>query len=171
MKEITLPDSGITLRVDRVPPILWADIRADIANRLPKPTPPIYKAKIGVDEIETEQANPADPAYRVAIQQHKTLEGQAILEALVEVTTECDVDEAKVKRLRAWAEKKKLPMPESDVVLYVTRVALETPRDIEFFRDTVLGLSQPTEKGIEQSLNNFRAPNGAGSKLPDLQGA
>jgi len=170
MKEITLPDSGITLRIDRVPPFLLSDIRSDILERFPKPKPPVYKVKMGLDDSEAETENRADPDYQAELQQHRIAQGRAFIEALVEVSTECDIDEAKVNRIRAWAGEKN-SLPKSDVVLYVTRVALETAADVEFFKHAVQGLSQPTEKGIEQALNTFRPANGSGVKRPDLQGA
>lgn len=170
MKEITLPDSGVTLRVDRVPPFLLSDIRNDISSRLPKPKPPIIKVRIGADDLESEEENKSDPSYQADLQQHRINEGRLFIEALVEIAVECEVNAEKIAKIRKWAGANN-SLPVSDMVLYVTRVALETANDVEFFKNAVLGLSQPTDKAIEQSLNSFRTPNGAGVKRPDLQGA
>jgi len=150
---------------------LLEDIRLGILSKFPKPKPPVMKVRIGVDELETETENRADPDYHAKLKQHQAVEGRAYLESLVEVSVECEIDTEKVKRIRAWAEKNGITLPESDLILYVTRVALETAKDVTFFKDAVLSQSQPTEKGIEKSLQTFRAPGGNGSNRADLQGA
>lgn len=169
MTKITLPDSGITLEIDRVPPFLLSDIRAEILDRLPRPKPPVYKVRLGVDGIETNEENKSDPDYQAELQQFRIAQGRAFIEALVQVSTKCEVDAERVRRIREWAGENN-SLPKSDLVLYVTRVALETAADVEFFKNAVQGLSQPTEKAIEQSLNSFRPPNGTGGNIPHLQG-
>lgn len=165
MKEITLPDSGVTLKIDRVPPFLLSDIRAEVLARIPKPKPPVFDVLLGADGIKTKEENKADPDYQIELQQYRIAQGRAFIEALVEVSTSCEVDTERVKRIRAWAGDNNA-LPKSDVVLYVTRVALETAADVEFFKNAVQGLSQPTEKGIEQSLNNFRPPQRCWRQYP-----
>lgn len=171
-KSITLPDSGVQMAVDRVPPFLLADLRNEIAERFPKPKPPMITVKFGLDETPTQEPNSSDPAYQFELQQHNVMTGKALIESLAEVSVvTCDIDTERLQRIRTWASKRAIPLPESDIVVYVTRVALATAKDVDFFKEAVLSQSQPTEKAVERALETFRPANGAGSNSPNLQGA
>lgn len=171
-KSIILPDSGVEMAVDRVPPFLLADLRNEISERHPKPKAPVITVPFGVDDTPMPEVNKSDPGYQFALQQHSITIGKALIESLAEVAVvKCDIDQEKLQRIRAWATKRNIQLPESDIVTYVTRVALETAKDVDFFKDAILSQSQPTEKGVERSLETFRPPNGSGSGSPDLQRA
>ena len=46
-------------------------------------------------------------------------------------------------------------LPKSDLVVYVTRVALDSARDMSALQDAILGRFQPTEKAVAEAAATF----------------
>ena len=65
MHTYTFPDTGITVKIRKVSPLLLNEIQRK--NQPPKP--PMNEVKYG-DETRLEP-NPADPEYQKAVQQHE----------------------------------------------------------------------------------------------------
>jgi hypothetical protein len=150
-RELTLPTSGVVVRVRRIAPALLTDLRKDIRRRFPKPSAPMVEVNYGNEKRV--EPNPAHPDYAETLKEHATESGMAFLESLAKFGCECEIDNARVAELRGLADGMELPA--DDRVLYITRVLLETKSDIEVFQQAIMGLSQSTEKAVAEATERF----------------
>lgn len=155
--EVTLPDSGVTLRIKRIGPLLANDIRRRLKSKLTKPQPPLQEVMIG-DEKRMER-NEANPTYIQELGEYNGQLGLMYLEELVRygIVNDLDVNgelKSEIAELRAMDDEGMLP--KDDFVLYVTRCALISKADMQSLQQSILGMFQPTEKAVAAATDNFQ---------------
>lgn len=149
--EVALPDSGVTLRIKRISPMLLVDLRKNLKRTVAKPEPPMQEVLIG-DEKKL-QPNDAHPDYLAAMQEYNSELGLRYMEAIIKLGVECEVDQDEVRELRESAVGPDLP--EDDKVVYVSRVAVTSERDMQALQNAILGRSQPTEGAAQAAADSF----------------
>lgn len=149
--ELELPTSGVRLKIRRISPILLNDIRRHLRGLYPVPRPPMVKVKIGEDEKL--EPNPADPDYLSMVEERNIAFSSAFLESLVHFGVEVEPDMAEVAALRELSAGIDLPL--DDKVLYVTRIALSSPTDMDVLQAAILGRAQPTEAAVADAAAQF----------------
>lgn len=157
LKEVTLPDSGRTVRIKFIGPMLMNDIRKAVQKSVKRPEPPTQEVDYGNGSKKLEP-NPLHPAYEAELSEYNTLIGQRFVEKLFRYGIDAEVDIDAVTALRADSE---LDLPADDYTVYVTRILVTSARDQEFLQEVILGRIQPTDKQVAEALDNFRG---------DLQG-
>lgn len=155
VKEITLPDSGATVRILFVSPMLLNDLRKRAQRGLEKPAPPLQEVDYG-NGSKKSQPNPLHPDYVAALREYNTAMGQKFIELMFKWGVECDIDGEKVRAMRALAAEDEIDLPADDRTLYLTRILATTAADIEALQDAILGRAQPTEQAVSEKLETFQ---------------
>lgn len=158
-REVTLPDSGATLRVKFVGPLLINDIRKgaqkDVQKAgLAKPTPPLRFPY--AEHPERGEPDDDNPAYLAAQAEYDAALGMAFLERLLRFGVEYDLQEADrtwVAELRADAD---LELPADDRHVFITRKLIETDRDLLALQNAIMAYAQPTEGEVAAATDSFR---------------
>jgi len=149
--ELTLPDSGVSVRYRRVSHFLLSDA----AQSVVPPTPPLVDVHYG-DNVKAEP-NPNAPEYLEAVRLYNIARNNKALETAIILGVQVEVDHERVKELRDALADSGISLPRNDKVLYVTRILCETKTDLELLRDTIIRKSQPTEGAIAEAIDTFRA--------------
>ena len=152
--DFTLPDSGVVLHIKRIGPPLAKDLLRRVQKAIPKPQPPMQEVMLGDERKLT--ANLSDPDYLAALGNYNADLGMAYIEELVRWGVDAEVDAGAVAALRESDTDGSLP--KSDLVVYVTRVALESKRDMEALQNVVMGRFQPTEAAVAEAAESFPGP-------------
>lgn len=158
-REVTLPDSGVTLKVKFVGPLLMNDLRKAAAKAVArqgvaKPEPPMHYPY--PDRPERGEANADDPAYLAALTEYDTARGLAFTEGLLRYGVEYELtadDGVWAAKLRADAD---LDLPGDDLQLVITRRLVTTTRDLETLQEAILSYAQPTEGEVAAATASFR---------------
>lgn len=150
-REITLPISGKVVKVIRISPLLLDDFFASLPR---PPDPPTQKIEYA-GGVTKEEPNPASPEYETALDRHAYRNGLAVIEFCIEMGVECDVDADAVAKLREWAKRHGVTLPEDDKVVYVSRILTQGNEDLVAIRRGVLGLIQPTEEAVDKAADSF----------------
>lgn len=160
-REVTLPDSGRTVRIKFVGPMLMNDIRKAVTRAVgPKPAPPVQEVDYG--GTKQQEPNPLHPDYEAAVREWHVAQGQVMLEKLLRFGVECEMTEADQARLAELRTDPDLELPEDDKIAFLTRIVAATERDQDALQEAILGRAQPTEKAVAEALATFR---------PDVPGA
>jgi hypothetical protein len=149
--EFTLPDSGVVVRIKRIGPPLANDIRRKLKKTLAKPEPPLQEVMLGDEKKMV--PNLSHPDYQEAVSEYTADMGMLFLGELIRYGVDADIDAAAVAALRAGDEDGTLP--KSDLVAYVTRIAIESTKDMLTLQDAILGRFQPTEAAVTEAADNF----------------
>jgi hypothetical protein len=152
--EFTLPDSGVVVRIKRIGPPLANDIRRKLKKTLAKPEPPLQEVMLGDEKKMV--PNLSHPDYQEAVSEYTADMGMLFLGELIRYGVDADIDTAAVEALRNGDEDNTLP--KSDLVVYVTRVAIESTKDMLALQDAILGRFQPTEAAVSEAAENFPGP-------------
>lgn len=150
----TFPDSGRTVFVRRVGPLLMATLR----KQYPPPTPPLNRVDYG-DGVVREEPNPADPDHQAALQEYNLQLEERARRLCVRRGIVVRLDDeaaAELAALREDAAAVGLELEGSDVELYVSYLCVQTEADYEALVSAVLRRSQPTEEAIQEAADSFR---------------
>lgn len=163
----TAQDSGLSLKVKRVPGGLIDDVRRKFLAQLPEPKPPINRVNYGTetDPHWEEESNPADPAYVTALDAWKRVFNERLGDAsqtlmmklgvvpYLEMTPE---KKAMVDALREMMrENFSVELEEDDRLVYINRIVLVTPEDMQDLAMFLMRRQQPTEAAIAESIRKF----------------
>lgn len=153
MNSFTFPDTGVTVSIRKVSPLLISEIQ----RKNPTPKPPLNKVMYG-DDTRYEE-NPADPDYIKALEDHGTKLEQAIRRALIrfgvvyELTAE---DVRRVNELREfWQTDEGEQLVGSDMEVFISYLAIGTFEDLNDLVEAVTRRSQPTEKAVAEAAERF----------------
>lgn len=155
-REVVLPDSGATVRVKFVGPLLMNDIRKAAMKGLVKPTPPMQE--VPYQTGTRLEPNPLHPDYESALKDYDAALGLHFLEKLFRYGVDytlTDADKARVTALRADGD---LDLPADDLQLFITRFLVATEADLTALQLAILGRAQPTETAVAAAIESFR-PN------------
>lgn len=154
MQEFTFQDTGVTVRIRKVSPLLVAELQ----KRFPAPKPPLNRVMIG-DETRLE-ANEADPDYQATLQEYQLMLELKMRRLLIRFGVEYTLtaeDLEKVDSLRAyWKIENEVELPESDLEAFISYVAIGTPEDLQDLTEAIMRRSQPTPAATEEAVNSFR---------------
>lgn len=148
--EITLPDSGATIRVKRISPMTL--IAIERAN--PDPKPPLQEVDYG-NGSKRREPNPLDPAYQQALLEHQQTKNLLVLQAFIRLGVEVEIDAARLAAYRADMQALGVELPADDKYIYVANILCETNNDLGALRAGIEGRSIPTEQGVSDKLETF----------------
>ena len=151
LTEVTLPDSGKTLRVRRVPIFLMREVQKAVK----RPTPPMVE--VVYETGARREANRADPDYLEALDEYQMALGEKMIRVVVRRGVEVDIDQEAVDQLRADLADLGLPAEADDKYLYIVHICCETDQDLKALQDAVLRRSQPTEEATAEAIERFPA--------------
>lgn len=146
---LTLPDSGATLEYRHVSHMLLNDVQ----RSLKPPRPPMIEMDYGGNKKW--EANPSHPDHLEALREYNNDKSERVLGMAIVLGVRVEIDRERVKELREKASEMEVVLPESDLVLYVTRVLCETGADLIALRDAVIRKAQPTEGAVAESVERF----------------
>lgn len=152
VSELTLPDSGVVLKIKHLGPMLLRDVQKRVRRQYPKPSIPL--SKVIIDDRESMQPNEADPNYQEALAEYGAEFGLRMVEGLVRYGVDCEVDAAAVQALRS--ELGDVELPDNDLVLYVTRIAVTSQADLMALQEALVGQVQPTAPAVAEAAETFR---------------
>jgi hypothetical protein len=156
LTSFTFKDTGITVKIRKISPMLAADVAAAI----PEPLPPEQTVDYGEPRGKVSERNYSDPNYLVQMAQHNIKVFRALQRVMIlrSVTVDGDEWKAEVQEYRDFIEKhtdKPLDEPE-DLVVYVLRICVGSEEDLNDFLSYVTRRSQPTPEAVEAAKDSFR---------------
>lgn len=149
-------DTGIILMIRKVSP----DLMRELYQLYPAPQPPMQTVDLGEGQTRQEP-NPVHPDYLAAVQAHSVMLQEKMQRLLItrgvmlEMTPEVT---AQVAELRTeWHEITGADLDDSDKMLYISKIAVGTPEDLEELINAITRRSQPTDPAIQESLEQFKS--------------
>lgn len=157
LKMFRFPDTGITIKIRKVSPLLAVDVDASI----PRPTPPLNKVDYGDGRGEVMEPNLSDPSYLKELEERTAKVGMAVIKATILRSVIVDGEDWKedVKDYRQFIlETTGAPLDEpSDLYVYVTRICTGTQEDLTDLIGAITSRSQPTPEEIAKAKDSFRS--------------
>lgn len=154
MDNYTVKDTGITLKVRKVSPLLLLKLR----DRYPVPQPPTQLVDYGDGEKRLEP-NPSHPDFAAAQIAYDQMMEQKARELLIRrgvsviwtAEARADLDELK----SWWKENYDEELEGDDDYLYVSYIALGSDSDLEDLVNALVRRTRPTEEATKESLARF----------------
>jgi hypothetical protein len=149
-----LPHGPNKVFLKKVSPFLLREIQ----KKFPPPRPPVNLVEY--DGRMVEEENPADPAYKEALDAHNvgTYERMmrlAILRGIHHVLT--PAQRAETNELRKQMKNDVgVELEGTDEFVYLAYIVLADPRDARAVMDAIFSRSQPTEAAISEAAETFR---------------
>jgi hypothetical protein len=156
LTDFTFKDTGITVKIRKISPMLAADVAAAI----PEPLPPEQTVDYGEPRGKVSERNYSDPGYLAQMALHNMEIFRALQRVMMlrSVVVEGDEWLKDVKEYRDFIEKhtgKPLDEPE-DLVVYVLRICVGSEEDLEDLLNVITKRSQPTPEAVEAAKDSFR---------------
>lgn len=175
LESFTFPDSGITVQLRKVSPLLRDDVDALMRRQHPPPDPPMQVLDTGFGDGATPQPNVADPAYRQAVAEwqlaHWQRVGDALLRLAVTRYVECAVDTAAVAELRAAMAAIGVELDADDKYVYITRIAIASRDDQTDFSNALFQRTTQLREAVDSHKATFRGDVPGTVDLADSDGA
>jgi hypothetical protein len=156
LTDFTFKDTGITIKIKKISPMLAADVSA----AMPEPLPPEQEVDYGEPRGKVMERNYSDPNYQSLVIEHRrklyaTLQRAMILRS---VTVDGDDWKEDVKEYKSFIQSQTggLVDEENDLVLYVTRVCVGSQADLNDLMAAITRRSQPTEEAVTAAKADFR---------------
>lgn len=155
--EFTFKDTGITLKIRKVSPMMADEIR----RAIPEPQAPLQPVDYGAPKGVVMEANLSDPAYLDAHakwQRDVAMKTQRLM-ILRAVKVEGEEWKADVAEYRAFMETNtgKPLEEENDLLVYINHICVGTQEDMVDFVTAITRRSQPTQEEVERSKASFRS--------------
>lgn len=154
MKEFKFQDSGYTVKIRRVSPLLALELQ----KKFPAPKPPKNQVP-DLDGKMVWEENIADPAYAEALtkyQQDLELRMRRLVIMRGVVHTLSDEEKAQVVELREfWQTTYNEVLEGSDLEVFISYIAVGSDGDLSDLIDAILKRSQPTEEEVREAQNSF----------------
>jgi hypothetical protein len=156
ISEFTFKDTGITVKIRKVSPMLAADVNAS----MPDPLPPEQEVDYGEPRGKVMERNYGDPQYADDLAKHRQKVFQALQRVMVKRAVIVEGAEwlEAVKEYRGFIlQETGAPLDEpDDLLVYVMRVCVGTQEDMMELLEAITKRSQPTQEAIEQAKRSFR---------------
>ena len=157
LTDFTFKDTGISIKIRKISPML----AADVAAAMPDPLPPEQEVDYGEPKGKVLERNYSDPAYLQAKADHQRKIFQALQRVMI-LRSVHPMDEnwmESVKEYRDFIQKTTgAPLDEpEDLVVYVLRVCVGSEDDLTDFLTAVTRRSQPTQEEVERAKASFRS--------------
>lgn len=157
LKYFVFKDTGISIQIRKVSPLLAVDIDESI----PRPTPPLNKVDYGDGRGEVMEPNLSDPSYNKALEKRQTEVGLAVIRATILRSVIVNGEEWKeeVKEYRKFIQDTTgAPLAEeNDLYIYITRICVGTQDDLNDLVVAITSRSQPTPEEIAKAKDSFRS--------------
>ncbi len=155
LTDFTFSDTGITVKIRKVSPM----IAADIANAYPEPTPPSQEVDYGEPKGKVMEQNLSDPEYLKAVKARQVKVVMAIQRMMISRGVVLENDDWK-SEVEQYKESLKsftgYDLEEDDLLIYVFRICVGTQEDLEDLLAAITSRSQPTDIEVEKSKASFR---------------
>lgn len=157
LTDFTFKDTGISIKIRKISPML----ASDVAAAMPDPLPPEQEVDYGEPKGKVMERNFSDPAYQREVLEHRG----RVFRAFRRVMVLRGIDpgslpegwQAEVQDYRAFmAAQTGKPVDEpDDLVVYILRIAVGSEEDLEELIRAITRRSQPTQEVIEQAKASF----------------
>lgn len=155
--DFTFRDTGITVKIRKISPMLVTDITESI----PEPKPPLNEVDYGEPRGKVLEPNLQDPSYKMALQEHQHKIFLAWRRAMIlrSVIIEGEDWKQDVQDYREFIkEQTGFPLDEpNDLVVYVLRICVGSEEDLGEMIQAITRRSQPTPEEIERAKSSFRS--------------
>lgn len=170
----TFPDTGITVQLHKVSPLLRDDIDAMLRRQFPPPQPPLNVVPSGFGDGATRQEpNEADPDHQQALMrwqiEHINRMGQKLMDLAIRNYVECEVDHEAVAELRAAMQAMGVELDPDDKYVYVSRICIGTPDDQRDFSNALFTRAAALREAVQAHKATFpdNLPGEADRQDPD----
>lgn len=175
LDDFTFPDSGITVQLRKVSPLLRDDVDAAVRRQHPPPDPPMQVIDTGFGDGATPQPNVADPAYRAAVLEWQTAHWGRVAEALMRLAVaryiEVEVDQEAVAQLRADMAALGVELDADDKYVYITRICIGSRADERDLSDALFTRQEQLREAVDSHKATFRSHVQGAIDLADSDGA
>lgn len=145
LPDFTFKDTGITVQIRKVSPLLGMEIR----KAFPPPKPPVVETPLGPEE------NEADPDYEAAMQAYGLMIEEKASRLYIKRGVECVVDQEAVERLRADMRDEGITLEGDDKYLYIRYICVGSQEDYQDLLIAISRRSQPTEVAVAEAVETF----------------
>ena len=142
-----------------VPPISTINLQRKINKQNPSPRPPLVEVDYGDGSIKEE--NKHDPEYRQSLIDHQNKIGLMVMNsalyrvAIKQVLT--DENKLEIELLKEELNGIE-EFDENDSVAWFFEVACGNDAEVQELLEVATGMSDPTRKGVDAEVSNFRSP-------------
>lgn len=149
--EVTLPDSGKTVKIRKVSPLLFIQLRKDF----PAPKPPKNKVT-DMDGREVMEENLADPNYLQALEDYNAAIEVRMGKLIYKRGVDVEVDQAALQELKDFYKTEfGKELTGDDKEMYVQYVLIQSQKDYDALTNAVLDISQPTKEDMAAATHSF----------------
>jgi hypothetical protein len=156
LTDFTFKDTGITVKIRKVSPMLAADVNAS----MPEPLPPEQEVDYGDPKGKVMERNYSSPSYLADLQAHKVRIFTALQRVMIlrAVVVEGEEWREEVREYRQFLQEQTgAPLDEpNDLVVYVLRLCVGSQEDLADLLTAITSRAQPTQEAIEQAKRSFR---------------
>lgn len=154
--DFTFTDSGKSVKVRKISPMLATDVAAAI----PEPEPPAQEVDYGGSRGTVMEKNYSDPGYlaeKAEWQKKVVMAVQRVmlLKAIVPVEEDWREQVAEYREfIERYTEK---PLAETeDIVVYALRILVGSEEDLADLIRVITKRSQPTQEAVQEAKRSFR---------------
>jgi hypothetical protein len=156
LTDFTFRDTGITVKIKKISPML----AADITEAMPAPQPPLNEVDYGEPKGKVLERNYSDPSYMDALIKHQLKINEVWRRVMIlrGVVVEGDDWRKEVEEYRKFIAKQTgahMTEPE-DLVVYVLRICVGSDEDLAEMITAITRRSQPTQESVESAKQSFR---------------
>lgn len=153
MQEITLKDSNITVKVRKVSPLLFLEIR----KQFPPPKPPLNKVT-DLNGKDAWEENKAHPDYLQALSDYEDSLNTKVQDLMFRRGVEVEVNSEAVNELKAfWKETFDKELEGNDRDIYIRYVVIQSTDDFNQLYEAIMEKSQPTAEDINAAKQGFKS--------------
>lgn len=165
-EDFTFPETGITVKIRKVGPLLRDDIDAQLRIERPAPEPPIKKKNYGTEEEPDwiEGPDPYDPGYKDALRkwgiEHANQLGDKLLWVAVRRGIDLEItDEIReqVDEIRKDLQAVGVELDPDDKFVYVTRICVGSSESLRALHDAIFSRSRPAREEVDAIKSTFQS--------------
>lgn len=155
-------EKGVTVKINKVSPLVGTEIRRAALKQLPKPPKvPVLdsdgKQVIGFDGSPVYELNPADEEYKSKLNEFEEALQEKGGRALIKLGVDVAPDKAEVERVRAFMKNEfEIDLDPDDKYVYVTQCLLSSQDELTKLVAAIQGISVPDEEGVQAAQDTFR---------------
>lgn len=148
----TFKDTGITVSIRKVSPLLGMEVRKAFPAPKPPRNPPDSEAfKLG------EEYNEADPDYEREMEAYGQVIEEKVSRLYIKRGVECEVDTAAVAELRLQMGDMGIDLDPDDKLVYLKYICVGSTEDYQELIEVITRRSQPTEAAIAEAIDTFQS--------------
>lgn len=163
----TFQSVGEVVSIRRLGPFTMDEIRKTLLKERKPPEPPKFPVEIGEASVKMMEANPNDPAYKMAVVEYNqwfsTATAEKMLALMIDYCIVCEVDEEIVAERRALLgliDPDLAKSPENggyaDRDIYIRHYLFQDAREMQEVQQFILGQSMPTPEAVQEHIDTFQ---------------